>query len=187
VKYINMSRIGKKPIEIPQGVTLKIEGQKVSAKGPKGELEYTVHPSVLIEQKENELMLNIKDVEDKNQRELWGTNRQMVNNIIQGVNEGYSRQLEINGVGYKAELKGTTLVLHVGYSHPVEFELPEGASCKVEKNVITIEGIDKQLVGETAARIRKVRKPEPYKGKGIKYMEEVIRRKAGKQVKGAEG
>ena len=110
----------------------------------------------------------------------------MVNNIVEGVHEGYSRVLEINGVGYKAELKGTTLTLHVGYSHAVEFALPEGVAVKVEKNVITIEGIDKQLVGETAARIRKVKKPEPNKGKGIKYMEEVIRRKAGKQVKGAE-
>lgn len=181
-----MSRVGKKPIEIPQGVTLKVEGQKVSAKGSKGELEYQVHPSVLVEQKENEVLLSIKDIEDKKEKELWGTNRQMVNNIIEGVNNGYSRVLEINGVGYKAELKGTTLVLHVGYSHAVEFALPDGVTVKVEKNVITIEGIDKQLVGETAARIRKVKKPEPYKGKGIKYMEEVIRRKAGKQVKGAD-
>ncbi|MFH1890410.1 MAG: 50S ribosomal protein L6 [Candidatus Kuenenbacteria bacterium] len=181
-----MSRIGKKPIKIPVGTTVNIDGQVVTAKGPKGELSYKVHPSVKIGKKDNSLELSISRVEDKKEKELWGTNRQIVNNVIIGVSDGYTRQLEINGVGYKAELKGNILALHVGYSHSIEFELPEGVIARVEKNVITLESIDKQLLGETAARIRKVRKPEPYKGKGIKYMEEVIRRKAGKQVKVAE-
>lgn len=178
-----MSRIGKKPITIPEGVTVKIEGQFISAKGPKGELTYEVNKKVKIEQVENEIILTIPDETDKEAKALWGTNRQMVANIIDGVKEGYQKKLEINGVGYKAEVKGNILVLSVGYSHPVEFKIPEGITASVEKNLITIEGIVKQQVGEIAANIRKVRKPEPYKGKGIKYIDEIIIRKAGKQVK----
>jgi large subunit ribosomal protein L6 len=178
-----MSRIGKKPIQIPAGVEVKLDGQTVTARGPKGELVYQVHPHVSIKQDSQTLILSIPDTENKKDKALWGTNRQLVQNILIGVSQGYQRQLEINGVGYRAEVKGDTLVLNVGYSHPVEFKLPAGVSAKVEKNLITLEGIDKQLVGETAANIRKIRKPEPYKGKGIKYVEEVIIRKAGKQVK----
>ncbi len=179
-----MSRIGKKPIQIPDGVTVTINGQQITAKGPKGELSYTVHPHVKIAQQDQTLVLTIDNSDNKKDRALWGTNRQLVANILIGVSQGYTKQLEINGVGYRAEVKGQVLVLNVGYSHPVEFKLPEGVSAKVEKNLITLESIDKQLLGETAANIRKIRKPEPYKGKGIKYVDEVILRKAGKQVKG---
>lgn len=179
-----MSRIGKKPIQIPDGVTVTINGQQVTAKGPKGELSYTIHPHVKIAQQDQTLVLTIDNPDNKKDRALWGTNRQLVANILIGVSQGYTKQLEINGVGYRAEVKGQVLVLNVGYSHSVEFKLPEGVSAKVEKNLITLESIDKQLLGETAANIRKIRKPEPYKGKGIKYVDEVILRKAGKQVKG---
>ena len=182
-----MSKIGQKPIQIPDKVTVQLVGQLVSVKGPKGELSYTVHPSIKIEQKDNQLVLSIANLTDKKVNALWGTNRQMVANLIIGVVAGYSKQLEINGVGYKAELKGDTLTLNVGYSHPVDFKLPSDVTVRVEKNIITLESINKQSVGETAANIRKIKKPEPYKGKGIKYVDEVILRKAGKQVKGAEG
>ena len=140
-----------------------------------------------IEQKENKLELTIKNTDDKFDKALWGTNRQMVANLIIGVSQGYSKQLEINGVGYKAELKGNTLVLAVGYSHPINFKLPPNVTVNVEKNIITLQSINKQLLGETAASLRKIRKPEPYKGKGIKYIDEIIVRKAGKQVKTTAG
>jgi len=182
-----MSRIGKKIVTMTSGVTVKIDGQTVMAKGPKGELAYNVHPIIKIVKNDDGLLLTAGNPEDRKEKEIWGTNRQMVNNIIIGVSAGYRRELEINGVGYKAEIKDQVLILHVGYSHAVRFDLPQGITGKVEKNVITLDGIDKQLLGETSARIRKIRKPEPYKGKGIKYMEEIIKRKAGKQVKGAEG
>jgi len=178
-----MSRIGKKPIQIPSGVEISIEGQQIKVKGSKGELSFKVQKNVEIEKKDDQVMFSIKDINNKRHKAFWGTNRQLVANMITGVSDGYSRQLEVNGVGYKVELKGDKLVLNVGFSHPVEFLLPKGVSAKIEKNVITLESIDKQLLGETAANIRKIRKPEPYKGKGIKYMEEEIRRKAGKQVK----
>ena len=180
-----MSRIGKKPIDIPAGVEFKIEGQIITVKGPKGELSCHVHPHIKIEQQDKQLILSIADINNKQDKALWGTNRQLVANLFTGVTQGYVKQLEINGVGYRAEVKGTDLVLHVGYSHPVEFQIPQGVSVKVEKNIITLESIDKQLLGETAANIRRIRKPEPYKGKGIKYVDEIILRKAGKQVKGA--
>lgn len=180
-----MSRVGKKPIIIPAGVTVAIEGDTVKVKGPKGELSYTLHPAIGIEKKEDVLELKIVDKNNKHANELWGTNRQMVANMLAGVLAGYSKELEINGVGYKAELKGDKLILAVGYSHPVEFGLPAGVAAKVEKNVITLESIDKYLLGETAAKVRKIKKPEVYKGKGIKYKTEVVRRKAGKQVKSA--
>ncbi len=179
-----MSRIGKKPVPIPSGVTVAIDGQIVTAKGPKGELSYQVHPHVKVVQQDQQIILTIANPDNKKDKALWGTNRQLIANILTGVSQGYQKQLEINGVGYRAEVKGNILILNVGYSHPVEFKLPEGVAAKVEKNVITLESIDKQLLGETAANIRKVRKPEPYKGKGIKYVDEVILRKAGKQVKG---
>ncbi len=182
-----MSRIGKKPIIIPDSVELKLADHLIKVTGPKGELAYQVHPLVNIDLKDKQLILSITDLKDKKQKALWGTNRQRVANLIQGVTEGYSKQLEIKGVGYKAEVTGDALILNVGYSHPVEFKLSTGVTVSVEKNIITLESIDKELLGETAANIRKVRKPEPYKGKGIRYVDEVVLRKAGKQVKtGAE-
>lgn len=187
VKYINnMSRIGKNPIDLPEGVQANIDGQIVKIKGPKGELEQKIHPSIKIEKKDNQLVLTIADKTNKRANAFWGLYRSLVNNLVIGVTEGFQKQLEVNGVGYKVSLSGKKLILHVGYSHPVEFELPEGIDAKVEGNVITIIGIDKQQVGEIAANIRKVRKPEPYKGKGIKYIDEVIVRKVGKAAKAAE-
>ena len=175
-----MSRIGKKPIEIPTGVEAKIDGNKVSVKGPKGSLELEVHKLIKIEQKDNIIQLTVNNPENSKENALWGLSRSLVNNMVVGVTEAFEKKLEINGVGYKAAVSGKKLTLNVGYSHPVEFVIPEGIDCQVEKNVITISGIDKQSVGEVTANIRKVRKPEPYKGKGIKYIDEVIRRKVGK-------
>jgi large subunit ribosomal protein L6 len=182
-----MSRIGKQPIEIPSGVTLAIDGRAVGIKGPKGELSVTLPPKVSIEQKEQELVVSVSDTTQARLAAFWGLGRTLVSNAILGVTEGFSKKLEVNGVGYKVQLNGKTLVLNVGYSHPVEFDIPEGIEASVEGNTITISGIDKQLVGEIASQIRRVRKPEPYKGKGIKYSDEIIRRKEGKVLKGAEG
>lgn len=175
-----MSRIGKKPIPIPKGVEVKIEGNHVEVRGPKGKLERTLHPLVRIERDGDEL--KVSPVNDSRQaRALWGLSRTLVNNMVIGVTEGYKKVLEIEGMGYRAELAGRELKLTLGFSHPVIFPLPEGIDASVEKNtVITISGIDKELVGQTAATIRRFRPPEPYKGKGIRYRGEVIRRKAGK-------
>ena len=175
-----MSRVGKQPIIIPNGVEVKINGPLVFVKGPKGELNLTLDKGVTIVQKEQTLELLVAKPEDKKQRSLWGLFRRLVDNMILGVTQGFSKQLEINGVGYKAAATGSKLVLNVGYSHPVEYQIPKGITILVEKNIITITGFDKQLVGQVAAEIRKIRPPEPYKGKGIKYTTEVIRRKVGK-------
>jgi large subunit ribosomal protein L6 len=175
-----MSRIGKKINILPSGTTAEIKGNELVVKGPKGELKQRVHPRVAIVIKGNELTVSVVNENAKKDRALWGTFSSIASNMIIGVSEGFNKQLEINGVGYKVNLKGDTLVLDVGYSHQVEFKTPAGIKLSVEKNVITVEGIDKQIVGETAAQIRSIKKPEPYKGKGIKYIDEVIRRKAGK-------
>jgi len=175
-----MSRIGKQPITIPAGVTVTIDGSLLHAKGPKGELTQKIHPQVIVSQQEGVLTINIKDETDKSQRALWGLFGSLVNNMIVGVTEGFTKQLDITGVGFKAAITGGSLVLNVGFSHPVNFPIPKGIDIKVDGNVITVTGIDKQLVGEIAAQIRKVKKVEPYKGKGIKYVGEVVRRKAGK-------
>lgn len=176
-----MSRIGKQPIEIPEKVEVKIDGSLVSVKGPKGSLEQKIHPLVKVELKENTIVLSVNKPENSEEGALWGLFRSLLANMVEGVTGGFEKKLEINGVGYKARMEGKNkLILNVGYSHPVDFNLPEGIDGQVDANVITISGIDKQLVGETAANIRKVRKPEPYKGKGIKYIDEVIRRKVGK-------
>lgn len=182
-----MSRIGKKPITIPAGVTLTIQLPTVTAKGSKGELKVSLHPHVSVTQADGLLTVTVKHPEEKFDRSLWGLSRALIANAIIGVTDGFEKRMEVNGVGYKAVVKGQTLELALGYSHPIIHALPAGISAKVEKNVIIISGIDKQLVGETAAQIRAYRKPEPYKGKGIKYADEVIRRKAGKVVKAAAG
>jgi large subunit ribosomal protein L6 len=178
-----MSRIGKKPIAIPQGVEVKIDGQLISVKGAKGNLQVEVPQAIKAEQVDDQLVLTIANAEEKTASALWGLARSLVNNAVMGVTEGFSKSLEINGVGFKAVMQGKKLILNVGFSHPVEYETPVGIEIAVEKNKITISGIDKQQVGQVAAEIRKVKKPEPYKGKGIKYTDEVIRRKAGKVVK----
>lgn len=175
-----MSRIGKQTIEIPSGVTVTVADAIVTVAGPKGELSLELHPLVSVTQEENVLTVQVKNEEEKKDKALWGTFASIIKNMVQGVTEGFKKELEVNGVGYRVALQGKNLVLSVGYSHPVEFPLPEGISAEVEKNLITITGIDKQQVGQVAAEIRKVRKPEPYKGKGIKYVEEEIRRKVGK-------
>jgi large subunit ribosomal protein L6 len=183
-----MSRVGKKPIELPKDVTVTVEGQTLKAKGPKGELSLIIHPLVAVGVEEGEpqtIVVSVKNQEEKEQRALWGLVRALVQNVVIGVRTGYEKILEVNGVGYRVNQSGSKLVLEVGFSHPVEFSLPEGVEASVEKNSITVRGIDKQMVGEVAAQIRKIRPPEPYKGKGIKYNDEQIRRKAGKAVKGA--
>ncbi len=184
-----MSRVGKKPIAIPQEVTAKIEGQKLMIDGPRGNLE-RVFPRVVSLGIETEgtgsvLKFSVNDPENKKERSLWGLSRNLAAGMIEGVTKGFVRQLEVVGIGYKVSLTGKKLKLEVGFSHPVEYELPSGIEAKVEKNLITILGVDKELVGQTAAHLRAIRRPEPYKGKGIKYLEEVVRRKAGKAAKAA--
>jgi len=167
-------------------VDVKIEDRKITVKGPKGELMQEIHPKVIIERKENELTVSVKNSGEKFQNSLWGLFGRLISNMIKGVTEGFSKQLEVNGVGYKAALKGKVLNLQLGYSHPIDYDIPNDIEIKVEKNLITILGADKQKVGQVAAEIRLLRKPEPYKGKGIKYIDEVIRRKVGKAAsKGA--
>ncbi|MBU0619641.1 MAG: 50S ribosomal protein L6 [Patescibacteria group bacterium] len=175
-----MSRIGKLPIELIEGTQAKIEDGFIVVKGPKGELKQKINSLVNVKIDNNQIIISVDNIKDKNKKALWGLFRSLINNMVIGVTQGFEKKLEINGVGYKASASGSVLTLNVGFSHPVEYNLLDGISASVEKNIITINGIDKQLVGETAAQIRKVRKPEPYKGKGIKYVDEVIRRKAGK-------
>jgi len=182
-----MSRIGKKPIAIPSGVTVDLKDQTLKVKGPKGELVLEIHPKVTVEHKDSEMIVSVKHPDVKSERALWGLFRALINNMVQGVTSGFTKILEINGVGYKAALTGKKLVLNLGYSHPIEMEVPAGLEAKVEKNTITITGSDRQSVGQFAAVIRSQREPEPYKGKGIKYQNEVIRRKAGKVVKAVGG
>jgi len=181
-----MSRIGRQPIIIPEAVEAKIDTGKITVKGPKGELSQDIHRWVKIEQKDDQVVVSVKNPEEKKQRSLWGLFRRLVDNMVTGVSEGFSKQLEVNGVGYKAEVQGDILNLQLGYSHPIEYKISKGIEINVEKNIITVSGIDKQQVGQTAAEIRSLRKPEPYKGKGIKYVDEIIRRKVGKAAAKAE-
>lgn len=174
-----MSRIGRQPIAIPAGVTVELSGVTVKATGPRGTLQVDLMPGLTLEQTPTELKLIRADDNAETQR-TYGLVRTLINNIVVGVSAGYERKLEINGVGYRANVAGQVINFSLGYSHPIEFKLPDGIEAKVEKNVITVSGADKQVVGQVAANIRALRKPEPYKGKGIKYIEERIRRKAGK-------
>ncbi len=175
-----MSRIGKLPIELASGTQAKIENGFLVVTGAKGELKRELHELVKVSLKDNQIWVEVEDTQDKKQRSFWGLYRSLINNMVKGVEEGFEKKLEINGVGYGASMSGNKLTLKVGFSHPVEYNLPEGVSASVEGNVITLSGIDKQLVGEVASQIRRIKKPEPYKGKGIKYQDEVIRRKEGK-------
>lgn len=179
-----MSKIGSQPIFIPSGVEVKINGNLVSVKGPKGELEREIVREIKVEQKDNALILSPAK-NTKKTPALWGLFRMLLFNMIEGVTKGFEKKLEIEGIGYKAALQGKDLNLNLGYSHAIRFAAVPGIDFKIEKNVITISGTDKELVGQTAANIRALRKPEPYKGKGIRYQGEVIKRKAGKKaVKG---
>ena len=175
-----MSRIGRMPIPVPDGVTVDIkEGNLVSVKGPKGTLERQLSGDMILEMKDGEITVS-RPNEQKRMKSLHGLTRTLLSNMIVGVHEGYVKELEVNGVGYRAAKQGKKLVLNLGYSHPVEMEDPEGLETAVEGNKITVSGISKEKVGQYAAEIRGKRPPEPYKGKGIKYVDEVIRRKVGK-------
>ena len=175
-----MSRIGKLPIPVPQGVKTNISTDRVAVEGPKGKLEMSFDPAVEIVLEDGRLVVRRRD-DSRRTRGLHGMTRKLVANMVTGVTQGFTRVLEINGVGYRADVKGNGIYLTLGYSHPIQFQLPKGITAKVEKQtVITLEGSDKQLLGEVAAMIRELRPPEPYKGKGVKYAEETIRRKAGK-------
>jgi large subunit ribosomal protein L6 len=184
-----MSKVGKQPITIPDGVAVTIDGPRVSVKGPKGTLALVLHRYIHAEVKENALLVQpgVGKEEAKGAKALWGLSRALLQNLVTGVVQGFEKRLELQGVGYRAEAKGGTLTLNVGFSHPVEIPAPDGIAFSVEKNMITVSGIDKALVGETAARIRRVRPPEPYKGKGIRYVGEYVRRKAGKVVAATTG
>jgi large subunit ribosomal protein L6 len=175
-----MSRVGKKPISIPDKTKITLSERMLTVAGEKGTLHQSIHPAVELKIEDN--VMNVTPVkDDRNSLALQGLTRSLIANMIAGVNREFERKLEINGIGYRAELSGKQIILHVGYSNPVAFDLPEGISATVEKNNnIILSGIDKQKVGLAAAAIRKIRPPEPYKGKGIKYAEEYIRRKAGK-------
>ena len=178
-----MSRIGNKPITVPEGVEVKLDGQHITVKGPKGTLERDIHKNMTVTMDGNVIKVTRPNDEAEN-RSLHGLTRTLISNMIEGVLNEYKRELEINGVGYRAQLKGKTLVLNLGYSHPVEMEAPEGITFEVPApNKIIVKGIDKEQVGQVAAVIRTKRPPEVYRGKGIKYVEEHIRRKEGKAGK----
>jgi large subunit ribosomal protein L6 len=174
-----MSRVGKKPIPIPKEIHIDIKGDLLTVTGPKGELSRRVHPRVHIRSENNEITVTVNDT-SKESRSLHGLHRALIANMVTGVSQGFERGLEIVGVGYRADLSGKKTTFHLGYSNPIEFQLPDTIEATVEKTRITLRGIDKELLGATAAKIRALRSPEPYKGKGIRYVEEMVRRKAGK-------
>jgi len=176
-----MSRIGKKPILIPEGVEIKIDGQKVVAKGPKGEFFREVRPEIKVEIKDKNILLAPK-IKAKNINAFWGLERSLLQTMVRGVTEGFEKKLELRGIGYRAKLEGENLILEVGFTHPVKISAPKGIHFSVERNIITVSGIDKAKVGQMAAKIRKVRPPDPYKGKGIRYFGEEIKLKPGKKA-----
>lgn len=177
-----MSRIGKKPISIPSGVEVSVDGTIVNVKKSNKNIPVETHGRVEVSIEDNQVVLS-KVGEDKEAAAFWGTYRALINNAVEGLNKGFSKSLEINGVGYRAAVKGKVLELQLGYSHPINYDIPEGLDISVEKNIINVKGADKQQVGQAAAIIRGFRKPEPYKGKGVKYTDEHIVRKAGKTAK----
>jgi len=195
-----MSRVSKKPIEIPENVEVKIEGQKVFVKGPKGELFREFPSEIKVEVRDQPVsfpsvpgrppgqilvspkMSPFSTQETKKTKAILGTSRAIIANMIKGVTEGYEKKLQIEGLGFRANLEGDNLILQVGFTHPIKIKIPEGLKFLVEKNIITVSGIDKEKVSQIAAKIRKAKPPEPYKGKGIRYVGEVVRRKAGKKV-----
>lgn len=178
-----MSKIGRQPINIPTGVEVKIDGRFVFAKGPKGESQKEIPEEIKAEMKGGQIIIEPAKSSNKTNA-LWGLARSLLANLIKGVAEGFEKRLEIEGVGFRANVQGDKLVLSLGFSHPVEVLSPKGINLQVEKNIIIVSGIDKELVGQTAANIRALKKPEPYKGKGIRYQGEIVRRKAGKKAVG---
>lgn len=177
-----MSRIGKKPVIIPEKVEVKIQDGLIMVKGPKGELKQKTHSDVNISLENGQAIVSVLEPENKKQRALWGLYQRLLSNMVVGVTEGFERKLEMVGIGYKGQVQGNKLVLNVAFSHPVDFPLPSGVTAAFDKNTIILNSIDKQLLGETAAQIRRIRKPEPYKGKGIRYADETVRRKAAKKA-----
>jgi large subunit ribosomal protein L6 len=174
-----MSRIGKQPIGIPDKVEVKVDGLHVDVKGPKGQLSYNFRKEVKVEKADK--VLKVTPIDDSAEaKSMWGLSRTILGNMVTGVTTGFVKSLEFNGVGYKAAVSGSTLTLNLGYSHPIDYKLPKGIEAKVNKNVIEFHGCDKELVGFVAAQVRSFREPEPYKGKGLKYTDETIIRKAGK-------
>ena len=182
-----MSRIGKKIIAIPSGVTITVAGGRALVKGPKGELALMVHPDMNVEVNDGAVAIIPSKNGSKKAPGIWGLTRTLVANMVIGVTNGFEKVLEFEGIGYRVNLEGSALIMRLGFSHPVQFDAPKGITFAVVKNTITISGIDKELVGEVAARIRSLKKPEPYKGKGIRYRGEVIRRKAGKKAVASGG
>lgn len=181
-----MSRIGKKPIELPTNVTISKDGSTVTVAGPKGTLHRVIRPEVDVIVEGNQLVVEARSASRKTPA-FWGLTRALLAHMVEGVSRGFEKKLELEGIGYRVQLDGDALQLSVGFSHPVRVPPPTGITFRVEKNVITISGIDKELVGDVAAKIRRIRPPEPYKGKGIRYAGEVVRRKAGKKAVAAGG
>jgi len=177
-----MSRIGKKPIEITGGIKVEVSAKEIKVSGPKGELKQDIHPEIKIEVKDGKIFVSPKAELSKKGRGLWGLYRALVANMIEGVSKGFEKKLEIEGIGFKANVEGDNLVLNLGFSNPVKIKKIDGVNFSIEKNVITVSGINRERVGHMAALIRKQKKAEPYKGKGIKYQGEKIRRKEGKKV-----
>ncbi len=180
-----MSRLGKLPVIIPAGVKLEIGVGEIKVNGPKGLVKVLLHKDVIVEVVDDKAVVSVKDLTVNKQKALWGLTRMLLANAVLGVTQGFSKTLELIGVGFKAQVQGQKIILNLGFSHPIEFQVPVGISVTQEKNSLTLSGIDKQLVGQVAAEIRALKKPEPYKGKGIKYSDEVVRRKAGKIAKAA--
>jgi large subunit ribosomal protein L6 len=174
-----MSRVGRKPVSIPGGVQVSLKDSIVAVKGPKGELKRSLPEGVQVQVDKTTITV-ARQSDEPDIRARHGLVRALINNMIEGVTKGFERKLEINGVGYKAEVAGDKLNLALGFSHPIAYQLPKGISAKVEKNLLTLAGVDRELLGQTAAKVRSFRPPEPYKGKGVKYLEEVIKRKVGK-------
>jgi large subunit ribosomal protein L6 len=180
-----MSRIGKKPVLLPQGVTAQLEGQRVTVKGPRGEISRTVHPELTVALEDKAIVVR-RPSDESRHKALHGLTRTLIANMVDGVTKGFAKSLEIQGVGYKAEPKPFGVQLIVGFSHPVPYHAPQGIKISVDNNVLVkIEGVDKELVGQVAAELRAIRPPEPYKGKGIRYVGEQVRRKAGKTAQAA--
>jgi large subunit ribosomal protein L6 len=178
-----MSRVGRKIIPVPSGVSVELADRVVKVKGPKGELNYRLLPGLEVEIGDGTVQVHQNSAE-KNARAFWGLTRALINNMVVGVSEGYRKGLELVGTGYRAELKGSNLVLHLGYSHPIEYPIPKGVAAKIEGSKIFLESIDKQLIGQVAADVRSFRPPEPYKGKGVRFEGERVKHKAGKSAAG---